>query len=145
MKAGGIIERFRNNYYIDKENHCWNWNKCFFNSGYGRMMFNYINYRAHVLSYLLHKGNVKKGLFVCHKCDNKKCVNPDHLFLGTAKDNMQDCLKKNRKSWSGFKLTHENVLEIRNSKKTILELMRQFEVAESTIRNIKKNITYKDL
>ena len=145
MKNGGVIERFRKSYRVSKKTQCWNWNKCFLNSGYGRIMFNYVHYRAHVLSYLLHKGNIKKGLYVCHKCDNTKCVNPEHLFLGTAKDNMQDCLKKDRKHNSGFKLSHEQVLYIRNSDKKTRELMKELKVAESTILNVKHNKTYRNL
>jgi HNH endonuclease len=64
--------------------------------GYGKIAFRRKHYRAHRISYELHKGKIMPGFFVCHKCDNTSCINPDHLFLGTAKDNALDRKQKGR-------------------------------------------------
>lgn len=64
--------------------------------GYGKMMVNGKVTVAHRFSYELHNGKIPEGMLVLHKCDNRPCVNPDHLFLGTYSDNTQDMLKKNR-------------------------------------------------
>ncbi len=145
MKNGGINIRFKKNYRICKKTGCWNWIGYKQTSGYGSIMFNYVYYRAHRLSYLLYKGSIKKGLLVCHKCDNPKCVNPDHLFLGTSLENRQDCMKKGRASWSGFKLTHDQVMKIRNSDKKVTHIAKELKVGRNTIYNVINNKTYRNL
>jgi hypothetical protein len=65
--------------------------------GYGKVGYNGKVMLAHRLAYIFEYGGIPEGLFVCHKCDNRKCVNPDHLFLGSAMDNYLDMVRKNRK------------------------------------------------
>jgi hypothetical protein len=117
MRKQNTIQDFWNK--VDKTsnlNGCWIWTDALDRDGYGRFRFNKKNYGPHRFSKLL-AGEDPKGLQVCHHCDNPSCVRPDHLFLGTAKDNKVDCINKKRHSYgekSGTaKLTEQEVIAIR--------------------------------
>ena len=76
---------------------CWSWNGKLFTNGYGCMLGPKAkSHLAHRVSFFVANGYIDSSLIVCHSCDNPRCVNPAHLWLGTAKDNMADCLRKNR-------------------------------------------------
>ena len=80
---------------------CWIWTACVV-KGYGSIVFSRVARQAHRVSWELFMGDIPDNLFVCHHCDNPPCVNPNHLFLGTAKDNYHDMKNKNRWRMGGL-------------------------------------------
>lgn len=94
-----ILERDKARFWpkvIVTEDGCWGWSGGTHEFGYGSFTSHDGHYGAHRFSYYIHKGNIPEGMFVCHKCDNPPCCNPDHLFLGTVEDNNRDRESKGR-------------------------------------------------
>lgn len=123
---------------------CWSFNGSK-SSGYGHFIFKKKLLKAHRASWILHKGPIPKGLWVLHKCDNRECSNPDHLFLGNNTDNMRDMASKHR-TGVRCKLTLEQVYEIKkllNLGVSSMELGRKYNVSDVAIHNIKHGITWK--
>ena len=95
-----ILKRFWDNIHICPDG-CWRWTG-YKHKGYGQLRSHYREgpvLRAHQFSYMIHKGNYEKGLYICHTCDNPSCVNPDHLYAGTHSQNMNDMHRRGRGGW----------------------------------------------
>lgn len=121
---------------------CWEWTGQTRSDGYGMVWYEGKAQRAHRVSYLVHKGYPPEAPFVlCHTCDNRLCINPDHLFEGTRGENCTDAASKNRfpvnnRHWN-TRLSPANVATIRASDAPNSELARQYAVNQSTISRIR--------
>lgn len=141
-------DRFKQKFEIHNELHerlgtpCWIWKAGMTLGGYG--VFGTKRTTAHRYSYELYIGKIPKGMVVRHRCDNPPCVNPEHLIVGTCKDNTQDSIRRGRHSrgeTSGaFVLTEREVLEISdliNKQMTDSSISRQYNVNRQTVSNIR--------
>ena len=128
---------------------CWEWTAGTFSNRYGQFFDGNSKIGAHRFSYKIHFGDISDELKVCHKCDNRRCVNPEHFFLGTQKENMEDMVRKGRRihaSKVGERngraiVTESNVLEMRNLHNngiSIAEIARRFDTSETQTARIVK-------
>ena len=133
-------------YKIDKKTGCWDWQGSLDTSGYGLVKINCKLYKAHIISFNLHKAGIQnKNACVLHKCDNPKCINPEYLFIGTKLDNAKDRDKKGHwRNWYRV-FTKKQIRRIKQSKKSIHLLADYYGVSSITIHNIRIGKTYKDI
>ncbi len=134
---------------VDKKD-CWEWTSQVTNGGYGKYSFKGTTVLAHRYAYETFIGKIPKGLQVCHTCDNRRCVNPKHLWFGTAKDNAQDSVRKGRKA-SGerngsAKLKEKEIHEIRKMHKkgcSQTEIAKKYSCTQALISKIVNNKLWK--
>jgi len=122
-KYTSLPDRFWSKVDEPNENGCWLWNACKSASGYGLFLLDGKMERSHRLSIADAKGEIPAGMYALHKCDNPPCVWPDHLYVGTPQDNMDDKVRRGRDRAAkgeeqGFsKLTEAQVREMRRAYK----------------------------
>ena len=129
---------------------CWLWKGGLGSRGYGAFRYDNNTRPAHRFSAALKYGvdvsELPKGFVVCHRCDVPACVNPEHLFVGTYTDNMQDAPRKGRMARGertfGAKMTEADVIAIRSSPLTCRRLAIHYKVNPGTISNIRKRKTW---
>lgn len=141
---------------------CWIWIGTNSSTGYGEFGANKDHYSAHRFSYQLHYGEIPNGFLVCHKCDNRPCIRPDHLFAGTQSDNIKDMYKKGRQNKNPkprnpecvprgerhhkTQLTTEKVIYIRELHESGMsqrEIARQLKIHHATVGHVVRREVWK--
>jgi hypothetical protein len=167
-----LYEKFEEKVMPEPNSGCWLWMGAATSGGYGSMTLGASSILAHRLSWLLYVGGpIPDGLWVLHRCDNRICVNPQHLFLGTPRDNTQDMLRKGRQNIAALahknrrrgdnhpsrymrerlkrgaehhsaKVTEDDVRTIRGSAASGVEMARRFGVTPVTISRIRRRLIW---
>lgn len=143
------IERFREKWIPHPVTRCWIWTAAASTLGYGRFADgSRKTWLATRMSWKLYNGELPDELGVLHKCDNPRCVNPEHLFLGSQQDNADDMKRKDRQSRGehrhNAKLTWKQVREIRSSSDPAKEIAPKFGVSKATVWMIRSNKIWKE-
>lgn len=147
-----VEERFWK--YVDvrdeNDDSCWEWAGTKLPNGYGVLAVGYVGKSprseyAHRLAYYFNIGDVPDGLYVCHHCDNRVCCNPHHLFEGTAKDNVHDCIIKGH--YARLKINRmseraQEIADLANQGLPINIIAKQTGLTSSTVRNFVKGKTF---
>jgi len=131
------IKKVKNN---NIQGRCWEYQESKNRLGYGRFKFGgKKELLVHRVIYEHFNGKIKKGLFVCHKCDNPPCCNPKHLYAGTPQDNMNDMISRGRSNQPsgekayGAKFSNKVIEEIRNSSDPYLKIMKKYKISKGHI------------
>lgn len=132
---------------VDKSGECWIWTAAKTGKGYGHIRLLGKDWLAHRFSYVVEVGGIPAGMLVCHPCDNPACVRPDHLFVGSNRDNTIDMTRKGRGKHAVLngeqngqaKITREVVLQIRADSRSGLshrEIAQKFGISQPHVSNV---------
>ncbi|MFA5346508.1 MAG: HNH endonuclease signature motif containing protein [Methanoregula sp.] len=140
-----LEERFREKFTEGDPDTCWMWKGAVHPQGYGLVKRkDGAQMRANRVSWEVYRGPIPEGMMVLHRCDNPGCVNPDHLFLGNQRDNMDDMRKKGRKASTqgenngAHKLSEREVLEILDTPGAQHRIAKKYGVCQMTVSLIKQ-------
>jgi len=151
IKKKPIKDRFEKFIYMEPNSGCWLWMGGLFKNGYGQFKIGLKVKYAHRVSYEIYKGPIPEEMDVCHYCDIRSCANPDHVFLGTHKENIQDCSNKGRHNkpkgsqHHQAKLQDKDIIKIREDPRSQNVISKEFGVCQAQISNIKNHKDWKHL
>lgn len=139
------IERFDSKVFPDPNSGCWLWCGTMGSNGYGHFWNESKIFLSHRMSWMLHVGPITDGKFVLHKCNNRACCNPKHLYLGTQKDNNEDTIRAGRHFFKSgrlnprpsARLTEDEVLHVFHSIGPQRRIAKRFGVSQATVSEIK--------
>jgi hypothetical protein len=145
-----VYDRFYSKFLVHPVTRCWIWTDCRISNGYAGIWVSGKSHKAHRLSWELHIGPIPESLHVLHKCDNRLCVRPEHLYIGTNDDNIADKVARGRERYLRgadlpcAKITEDDVKEIRSIKgKTLQQIGDIYGLELSTIGKIRSRRLWK--
>ena len=147
VRAAGPFEYFCRKVRLGRPDECWEWQGSLSSNGYGNWSApGQKKGTAHRATYKLFHGEIPAGYYVCHRCNNPKCCNPDHLYTGTPKDNHDHMVRVgNRARTNPGKLPDDLIRDIRRLRKEGIPgnlLAKRYDISQNTICDIHKRRTY---
>lgn len=145
MITDDFVQRFWDKVEKSEPDQCWLWTASVEGGGYGQIKIPKTRQqtKAHRVSWMIHYGDIPDGFMVLHRCDVRRCVNPDHLFLGTCADNLEDMAAKGRHLYGEKNARHRlteaevhRIFDLRYQGKVIREIASEFGVGAMTVHRI---------